>query len=178
MAARTRTRRYAAGAGTDARVLAQPQVSALPHALADNRFHGRGARLLREAGVDLSMAIIPDLAAITPDVTSRSFRTLFGGDSYHERPRSREGNILCINRVAQPYAPHSPGQSGLVFVRHGPGVRLLEDTCENFHLFLNMDPKLSRSEKQIRYIGTYTKVTIVHEAVEPKEWRSLPTKGS
>jgi len=159
------------------RVLAQTRVSALPDA--DSRFHSRASRnlLLCEAGVDLSTATTLDLATMAPDITAQSFCALFGGTTYRERPQSRERDILCINRDTQPYAPHSPGQSGLVFFL--PGVALLEDTYENFHLFLNMNPKLSRShggrsEKQIRYIGTYTKVPIVHATVEPRERLSLP----
>ena len=151
-------------------------MSALPDA--DSRFHSRDSRnlLLREAGVDLSTATTLDLATMAPDITARSFCALFGGSTYLERPQSRERNILCINKDAQPYAPHSPGQSGLVFVL--PGGALLEDTYENFHLFLNMNPTLSRSHggrsEQIRYIGTYTKVPIVHATVEPRERLSLP----
>jgi hypothetical protein len=145
-------------------------VSAPPHA--GNRFLSRAARdsLLREAGVHPSMAMTPkdrDLADHTPIVAARSLSTLFGGTSRNERPQSREGNILCINREAQPYAPLSPGKSGLVF--RYPGVVLLEDICETFHLFFN-----KRSTEQIRYLGTYTKVPIVHATVEKEEWLSLP----
>ena len=137
---------------------AQAQASAPPDE--DNRFRNdREVRnILREAGVHPSMAITPedlDLANRTPHVTARSFNILFGGNPYHERPRSK-WNILCVNRDTQPYAPHSPGQSGLVFIH--PDVALFEDTCETFHLFVNMNPKLSRSDKQVRYLGTYTKV--------------------
>jgi len=157
-------------------------VSASPSPHADNRFHCRDARnsLLREAGAhpSPSMAITPadlDLANRTPTISAPSFRTLFGGDSYHERPQSRDLGILCLNRKSQPYAPRSPGDSGLVFIF--PDAVLLEDTCENFPLFLNMDPNLSRTKKNtklIRYLGTYTKVPIVHAKVEQEEWKSLP----
>jgi hypothetical protein len=101
------------------RASAQAQVSALPHA--GNRFCTRAARdlLLREADDHPSVAMTPeerDLVAITPDVTALSFSNLFGGSSYNERPKSGKWGILCVNRDAQPYAPHSPGASGLVFI--------------------------------------------------------------
>ncbi len=155
-------------------------MSALPDA--DNRFHTRVARdlLLREAGVRPSMAMTledHDLVARTPDISSKSFHTLFGGCSYHERPRSKQRRILCMNMDAQPYAPHSPGESGLVLIYSD--AALLEDICGTFLLFLNMNPKLSRiSQRQIRYLGTYTKVPIVHATVEPEEWLSLPVMAS
>ena len=117
-----------------------------------------------------------DLVPKTPDITARSFCDLFGGNPYHERPRSKERNILCLNRAAQPYAPQSPGESGVVFIY--PDAVLLEDTRETFHLFLNLDPKNSRTDAEIRYIGTYTKVPIVHAIVEPGEWLSLPAEVS
>ena len=113
-----------------------------------------------------------NLAKNTPDITPQSFNTLFGGNPYHERPKSKDWNILCVNRKAQPFAPHSPGKSGLVFFN--PDIVLLEDMWETFHLFLKKIPKLSRSERQIHYLGTYTKVPIVHATVEPNEWLSLP----
>ncbi|KAF8492754.1 hypothetical protein F5888DRAFT_1636909 [Russula emetica] len=170
------------GTNAQASALAQARVSASPSPHADNRFHCRDARnsLLREAGAhpSPSMAITPadlDLANRTPTISAPSFRTLFGGDSYHERPQSRDLGILCLNRKSQPYAPRSPGDSGLVFIF--PDAVLLEDTCENFPLFLNMDPNLSRTKKNtklIRYLGTYTKVPIVHAKVEQEEWKSLP----
>jgi hypothetical protein len=62
-----------------------------------------------------------------------------------------------------------------------PGVVLLEDICETFHLFFNMNPTLSRkgsSKRLIRYLGTYTKVPIVHATVEKEEWQSLPHEVS
>ena len=112
---------------------------------------------------------------IAPDVTAESFRNAFGGGSNHERPQCKERNIVCINKEAQPYAPHSVGESGLVFT-FPDGIARCEDTNETFHLFLNMNPKLSRSTRQIRYLGTYTKVPIVHATVEPHEWQGLPSK--
>jgi hypothetical protein len=124
------------------------------------------------------MAMTPedcDLVAKTPNIMGISFTNLFGGSAVHERPKSKWG-ILCVNRTAQPYAPHSPGKSGLV-LRY-LDTALLEDTCETFLLFLNMNPALSRHEKQIRYLGTYTKVPIVHATVEQKEWLGLPKKVS
>jgi len=122
-----------------------------------------------------------DLVAKTPDITARSFSKLFGGYPINERPRSREWGTLCINSTAQPYAPHSPGASGLFFIY--PGAALLEDTCETFLLFLNMNLKVSwnglpRGESQIRYLGTYTKVPVVHATVEPEEWQGLPVGAS
>jgi hypothetical protein len=121
-----------------------------------------------------------DLSSRTPDITARSFRTLIGGDSYLERPQSKECT-LCINRDAQPYAPHSPGESGLVLIYPDIVLREVgEDTSQTFNLFLNKNPTLSRKEgeRQIQYLGTYTKVPIVHAKLEPNEWRSLPAKVS
>jgi hypothetical protein len=155
-------------------------VSALPDA--DNRFHTPVARelLLREAGVPPSMAMTPedhDLVAITPDFNSRTFTNLFGGSSYNERPKSGVCDTLCINTGSQPYAPQSPGASGLVFLY--PDAVVPEDTCETFLLFFNMNPKQSRTnERQIRYLGTYTKVPFVPATVEPEEWLSLPVGAS
>jgi hypothetical protein len=155
--------------GTDARASAQTQSEVSD---AGNRFRSRVARdlLLCEAGVHPSMAMTPedrDLADRTPAVPERSLSTLFGGSSRNERPQSRERNILCINKEAQPYAPRSPGKSGLVFTFSD--TVLLEDICETFHLFFN-----EKSTEQIRYLGTYTKVPIVHATVEKEEWLSLP----
>ena len=156
-------------------------MSAPPHAdVAGNRFHDHNTMdlILREAGVHPSTAMTPedlDLDKKTPDITMASFNTLFGGNAGHERPQSKWG-ILCVNRDAQPFAPCSPGKSGLIFTY--PDAALLEDTCETFHLFLNKkkskDPKLSRSVAQIRYVGTYTKVPIDRATVEPHEWLHLP----
>jgi hypothetical protein len=114
-----------------------------------------------------------DLVARTPDVTGKFLNNLFGGDSYHERPQSKQWDILNVNKDAQPYAPHRPGESGLVFTY--PGAAPLEDTCGTFLLFFNMNPKLSRrGERNIQYLGTYTKVRIVNTTVELNEWRYLP----
>ncbi len=161
---------------TNARAVSGPQRTG--HR--DNRFHSRAARtlFLQEAGLDASSITREDdaFARMTPDITSRRFTTLFGGDSYHERPMSTQKNILCVNMGAQPFAPHSPGESGLVFVYSD--VAVMEDTCETFHLFSNMNPKFSRSTPQIRYLGTYTKVPIIHTTVERQEWLSLPTRVS
>ena len=152
-----------------------------PHALAGNRFYSREARisLLREAGVRHLVLMTPEdihLVRKSRTIAAQSFRDLFGGDSYHERPHSKERNILCVNRAAQPYAPRSPGESGLVFKY--PDDVLLGDKCEVFHLFLNLDPKRSRTGAEICYIGTYSKVPIVHAIVEPGEWESLPLEVS
>jgi hypothetical protein len=119
-----------------------------------------------------------DLDKNTPDISIQSFKSLFGGDATQERPRSKWG-IVCVNMDAQPYAPRSPGESGLLFIY--PDVALLEDTCEHFHLFLNKkkskDMKLMRGVAQVRYIGTYTKVPIqvVRAEVRPDEWLRLPS---
>lgn len=149
-------------------------MSASP--LAGNRFHSREARnsVLREAGIHPLTAV--DLGRFAaPEVTSAYFGKIFGGSPSHERPRcNKEWNIVCINRNGQPYAPHSVGESGLVFI-FPDGIARCEDTSETFHLFLNMDPKLSKNTRRIRYLGTYTKVPIVHATVEPQEWRDLPS---
>jgi hypothetical protein len=142
-----------------------------------NRFHTRAARdsLLREAGVNPSIAMTPedrDLFAKTPYFTAGIFTKLFGGTPIVERPQSRV-DTLCLNREAQPYAPCSAGASGLVLL-NSPDAAVLEDTCETFLLFLDMNPKLRSGEKPIRYLGTYTKVPIVHATLEPEEWLSLP----
>lgn len=126
------------------------------------------------------MAMTPeehDLVTRTPDLAAPSFTNLFGGSSDNERPQTRKWGTLCVNRDTQPYAPHSPGASGLVFTY--PDAVRLEDTCETFLLFLNINPKPSKSGKrQIRYLGTYTKVPIVHATVEKGEWQSLPNTAS
>ena len=120
-----------------------------------------------------------DLANKTPAITARSFHALLGGRSYHERPQSKECTVtLCVNRDSQPYAPHSPGESGLVLIR--PDIVLLEDTSETFDLFLNKNPALSKKEgeRQTQYLGTYAKVPIIHAIVKPNEWKNLPAKAS
>ena len=162
---RQRKNQAASSPDTDTQAL----VSALP--VTHNRFSTLDARnsLLHEAGVHRSMALTSedqDLISRTPDITSQSFITLFGGNTVHERPASRKRDILCVDKVAQPYAPHSAGESGLVLIYSD--TVLLEDTCENFHLFLSV------KSRQARYLGTYTKVPIVHTKVEKEEWRSLP----
>ncbi len=116
------------------------------------------------------------LALRTPDITSQRFTALFGGLPSQERPQSREKNVICVNQDAQPYAPSSPGESGLLFTLSN--TVLLEDTREIFHLFLNRDPRqrYSSRAKQIRYLGTYKKVPIIHATVEPEEWLGLSTE--
>lgn len=145
--------------------------------MAGNRFLTDVARnlLLRGAGVNPSTEMTPEeriLAYESPDIAARSFTKLFGGQSCHERPRSLKWTILCINGESQPYAPHSPGKSGLVFIY--PDAAVPEDRCETFLLFLNKNPKLSRTKRQISYLGTYTKIPTVHAPVGRKEWNRLP----
>lgn len=151
-----------------------------PRPDADSRFRDRNAinLLLRGAGVDPSTAITPedlDLDKNTPDISVESFNNLFGGDANQERPQTKWG-ILCVNMDAQPYAPRSPGESGVLLIL--PGAAVLEDTCEHFHVFLNKkmskDTNLSRTVAQVRYIGTYTKVPVAHATVELDEWLCLP----
>ena len=86
--------------------------------------------------------------------------------------KSRNKNILYINRKAQSYILHSSRKLGLVFFN--PDIALLRDICETFYLSLNKIPKLSRNERQIYYLSTYTKIPIIHTIVEPNEWLSLP----
>jgi hypothetical protein len=113
-----------------------------------------------------------NLVTSTSYITAQSFCNLIRGDSYAERPWSKEKNVLCVNRVSQPNAPRSPGEPVLVFVYSG--AVQMEDTCKTFYVFLNKNLKLSRTDvPAIRYIGTYTKVPIVYAIVEPKEWQSL-----
>jgi uncharacterized protein DUF6697 len=146
----------------------------------DNRFCSRDARkrILREAGVDMSSLTVEDhaLALRTPDITSQRFTALFGGLPSHERPQSREKNVICVNQDAQPYAPSSPGESGLLFTLSDRV--LLEDTRETFHLFLSRDPRQRSSSRapQLRYLGTYKKVPTIHATVEPEEWLGLSTE--
>jgi hypothetical protein len=85
-----------------------------------NRFESLAAveLLLRENGIQLASQLKPQDAALadaTPDVTTARFAELFGGKPEHERPHSRVRNILCIDRVVQPYAPSAPGESGVIF---------------------------------------------------------------
>src|SRR5712672_3920337 len=77
-------------------------------------------------------------AWMTPDVTFPRFTALFGGHPRHERPRSVPRNILCLNRKSQPYAPISPGETGLLLVI--PNTTLLEDNYNAFHIFVHMSP--------------------------------------
>ncbi|KAH9953372.1 hypothetical protein BC827DRAFT_1159281 [Russula dissimulans] len=117
------------------------------------------------------------LASVTPEVTSKSFTALFGGRPIHERPLARskkEGKkeILCLNRKAQPYAPTSPGEAGLLLVI--PNTFLLEDDFGAFHVFMNMSlAHTADGEKYFRYFGTYTKVPTTRTTLGVDEWRSL-----
>ena len=115
----------------------EAQMSAPPHT--NNRIITDVARdlPLRGAGVHPSMAMTPedlDLANRTPYVASRSFSTLFGGNPIQERPQSKKWGTLCVNRTSQPYAPHSPGKSGLVFVirmLHSLKIHVKPSSCSS-----------------------------------------------
>jgi len=145
-----------------------------------NRFCSRAAveLFLRENGVEGSSLTPQDaaLADATPDVTQKRFTVLFGGYPEHERPRSREQNIVCLNPVAQPYGPNSPGESGLMFLP--PATVRFEDNYTSFHVFANMSPPRTQAptrDRTYRYLGTYTKVPTIRTTVEVDEWLGLPT---
>ena len=146
-----------------------------------NRFCSRAAAelFIRESGVEASSLTPQDaaLADATPDVFHRRFTELFGGSPEHERPASRERNIVCINPVAHPYGPSSPGKSGLLFL--APGIVRLEDNYTSFHVFINMSPPMTRArDRRYRYLGAYTKVPTIRTTVEVDEWLSLPIRVS
>ena len=145
------------------------------------RFCSRAAAelFIRENGVETSLLTPRDaaLADATPDVLHRRFTELFGGSAEHERPASRERNIVCINPVAQPYGPSSPGESGLLF--SAPGIVRFEDNYASFHVFVNMSPPMTHTrDRRYRYLGAYTKVPIIRTTVEVAEWLSLPNRVS
>jgi len=105
---------------------------------------------------------------------------LFGGNpSWERQPRTVSGrgyNSLCVNRIAQPYAPSFPGEPGLLFL--APNVIRLEDKCETFPMFLQTSSTSAtrRPDRKtlFRYLGTYTKVPITRTTLELDEWLSLP----
>ena len=158
-------------------------VSLSAHRTSSNRFCSRAAveLFIRENGVEATSSLLtPQDAALvvaTPDLLQKRFTALFGGNPEHERPNSHERNIICINSVAQPYAPRSPGESGLLFF--APGVVRFEDNYPSFHVFVNMSPpKTPARERIYRYFGTYTKVPTIRTTVEVDEWLSLPIRVS
>ena len=150
------------------------------------RFCSRAAveLFLRENGVEASSSsssssslTLQDaaLADTTPAVIRKRFIELFGGNPDNERPRSRERNIVCLNPVAQPYGPTSPGQSGLLLLP--PATVRSEDMYTSFHVFVNTLPPMTRvslGDRRYRYLGTYTKVPIIRTTLEVDEWLSLP----
>jgi len=147
-----------------------------------NRFGSPAAveLLLRENGIQSASQLKPQDAALadaTPDVTTPRFAALFGGHPQHERPRSRVRNILCIDRVVHPYAPSSPGESGVIFF--APGTVLFEDNYPYFHIFLNISPQTTHvTERSFYYLGAYCKVPSTSKTVEVEEWLSLPIRVS
>ena len=170
---------------------AQPTGSPIPHnplsvsahrRAGSNRFCSCAAveLFIRESGVEVPSSLTPQDAALvdaTPDLHYKRFAALFGGNVEHERPYSHERNIVCINPVAQPYAPRSPGESGLLFF--APGVVRFEDNYPSFHVFVNMSPpKTQARERRYRYFGTYAKVPIIRTTVEVDEWLGLPIRVS
>ena len=136
--------------------------------------------LLRENGIQPASQLKPQDAALadaTPNVTTARFAALFGGWPMHERPRSHERNILCIDRVVQPYAPSSPGESGVIFF--APGTDLFEDNYPSFHIFLNISPQTTNwTKRSFYYLGAYCKVPCTSQTVEVEEWLSLPIRVS
>jgi hypothetical protein len=153
------------------------------HRADSNRFCSRAAveLFIREIGVEASSPLLtPQDAALAdamPDLLQKRFTALFGGSPEHERPNSHDRNIVCINPVAHPYAPRSPGESGLLFFP--PGVVRFEDNYPSFHVFVNMSPpKTWARERRYRYFGTYTKVPTIRTTVEVDEWLSLPIRVS
>ena len=150
-----------------------------------NRFCSRAAveLFLRENGVEASSSspsLTPQDAALadaTPAVTQKGFKELLGGSPEHERPRSRERNVICLNLVAQPYGPSSPGQSGLLLLP--PATVRSEDMYASFHVFVNTSPPMTRArDRTYRYLGTYAKVPTIRTTVEVEEWLSLPYRVS
>jgi hypothetical protein len=136
--------------------------------------------LLRENGIQPTSQLKPQDAALadaTPDVTPARFTVLFGGHPMHERPNARARNILCVDPVVQPYAPSSPGESGVIFF--APGTILHEDDFPSFHIFLNISPQTTNGTKRsFYYLGAYCKVPSASKTVEVEEWLSLPVRVS
>ncbi|KAI9511862.1 hypothetical protein F5148DRAFT_178031 [Russula earlei] len=117
------------------------------------------------------------LAKSTPDVTFNRFVELFGGSPTTERPKSRL-KVVCVNRELHPFAPASPGRTGVLFVL--PNTSLYSDTYETFHIFVNMSSRSAAVMAQIctfRYLGTYTKVPVACNTVEVDEWHRLPQRS-
>lgn len=117
------------------------------------------------------------LASVTPNLTAKRFTELFGGSPRKERPQSREFDIICVNQVLQPYAPHTPGEPGVVFIF--PSIVRADDDYIFFHLFANISaPKTSFEERRYRYLGLYTKVPTTDPTVNVDEWSTLPANVS
>jgi hypothetical protein len=146
------------------------------------RFGSRAAvdSFLRENGIEPSSQLAPQDAALadaTPDVTPARFTALFGGHPMHERPNSRARNILCINPVAQPYAPSSPGEAGVFFFV--PGASLFKFDYQSFSVFVNMvPPGTPCAERKYRYLGEYSYVPVTRTTVEVEDWFGLPIRVS
>jgi hypothetical protein len=156
--------------------LGDPKVYALPNICIMTLCIMTNCTVLRKNGIEPFSQLKQQDAALadaTPNVTSARFAVLFGGLPLHERPCSRVRNILCIDRVVQPYAPSSPGESGVIFFT--PGTILFEDNYPSFHMFLNISPQTTyRTKRKFCYLGAYCKVPSTSQTVEVEEWLSLP----
>jgi len=158
----------------------EPQFD--PRAGGGGRFGSRATvdSFLRENGIEPSSQLAPQDAALadaTPDVTPARFTALFGGHPMHERPNSRARNILCIDPVAQPYAPSSPGEPGVFFFV--PGTPLFKYDYQSFSVFINvLPPGTPFAERKYRYLGEYSYVPITRTTVEVEDWFSLPIRVS
>ena len=161
------------------RIPSEPQ---LDQRASGGRFGSRAAvdSFLREHGVEPSSQLTPQDAALadaTPEVTPPRFTTLFGGHPMHERPNARARNILCVDPVAQPYAPSSPGEPGVFFFV--PGTPLFRFDYRSFSVFVNMlPPGTPFADRKYRYLGEYSHVPITRTTVEVEDWLSLPVRVS
>jgi len=79
--------------------------------------------------------------------------------------------LLCLDNIAQPFAPMRIGEPGVILF--APGTVLLEDTREMFHVLVNSSVRGKKTK--LRYCGTYTRVRAPYmdSEVEIDEWHAL-----
>ena len=128
--------------------------------------------LVRRANLTLSelARAETDYASATPDMLWSTFTKLFGGcaraewQDCHKIPNYR--NFFCATKLAQPFAPTSPGQPGLV-----PRVPSIVSTPPYDGSGTLRVISCALRGTRLRYLGEYTRRPLPNVCIQ---WNDLP----